>query len=61
MGMRWWEVDVQYLCIRALQCVGLAWDVVQPHRQVIEPPSEPQRRSVEAVSKTGEPAALVAG
>jgi len=33
MGMRWWEVDVQYLIIRALEMVGLAWDVVKPHRR----------------------------
>jgi stearoyl-CoA desaturase (delta-9 desaturase) len=40
-GMRWWEVDVQYLLIRALEGVGLAWDVVRPrHRPVLDQPQE---------------------
>jgi hypothetical protein len=30
-GHRWWELDVSYLTIRALESVGLAWDVVRPH------------------------------
>src|SRR5690606_22346993 len=29
-GHRWWELDVTYATIVALQLVGLAWDVVQP-------------------------------
>jgi stearoyl-CoA desaturase (delta-9 desaturase) len=29
-GHRWWEVDVTYATIAALQLVGLVWDVVQP-------------------------------
>jgi len=28
-GLRWWEVDISALVIRALQGTGLAWDVVQ--------------------------------
>ncbi len=28
-GMRWWEVDISALVIRALQGTGLAWDVVR--------------------------------
>jgi len=31
-GQRWWELDVSYLTIRALQRVGLATDVVKPRR-----------------------------
>lgn len=27
-GHRWWEVDLTYTFVRALQVVGLAWDVV---------------------------------
>jgi stearoyl-CoA desaturase (delta-9 desaturase) len=33
-GMRWWELDVSYLTIRALEWVGLARDVVRPRRGV---------------------------
>lgn len=29
-GHRWWELDVTWLTIRALEKVGLAWDVVRP-------------------------------
>jgi fatty-acid desaturase len=29
-GHRWWELDVSYLTIRALELVGLAHDVVRP-------------------------------
>ena len=34
-GMRWWEVDVSGLVIRAMRRVGLAWNVVRiaPERQ----------------------------
>jgi stearoyl-CoA desaturase (delta-9 desaturase) len=31
-GQRWWELDVSYLTIRALELVGLATDVVKPRR-----------------------------
>jgi fatty-acid desaturase len=31
--MRWWELDVSYLTIRAFEIVGLAWDVVRPRRK----------------------------
>ena len=32
-GRRWWELDVSYLTIRAMQLVGLASDVVMPRRR----------------------------
>jgi len=34
-GLRWWEIDTSSLVIRALERVGLAWDVVRidPSRQ----------------------------
>jgi stearoyl-CoA desaturase (delta-9 desaturase) len=31
-GQRWWELDVSYLTIRALELVGLAGEVVRPRR-----------------------------
>jgi stearoyl-CoA desaturase (delta-9 desaturase) len=31
-GRRWWELDVSYLTIRALERAGLAWDVVGRRR-----------------------------
>ena len=35
-GLRWWELDVSYLTIRALTLVGLATSVVLPRRQAKE-------------------------
>ena len=32
-GQRWWELDVSYLTIRALELAGLASDVVRPRGQ----------------------------
>jgi stearoyl-CoA desaturase (delta-9 desaturase) len=34
-GLRWWEIDVSSLVIRALRRTGLAWDVIEvsPERQ----------------------------
>ncbi len=34
-GLKWWEIDISGLMIRALQAVGLAWNVVRitPERQ----------------------------
>jgi len=29
-GHRWWEIDLTFTFVRALQVVGLAWDVVPP-------------------------------
>lgn len=34
-GMRWFELDVSYLTIRAWEMTGLAWDVVKPRRDQI--------------------------
>ncbi|HEX5103261.1 MAG TPA: fatty acid desaturase, partial [Pirellulaceae bacterium] len=32
-GHKWWEIDLTFLTIRALQAVGLAWDVVDYKRR----------------------------
>ena len=32
-GHKWWEIDLTFLAIRALQAVGLAWDVVDYKRR----------------------------
>jgi fatty-acid desaturase len=38
--MRWWELDVSYLTIRALALAGLAWDVVLPRPEHQGQPAE---------------------
>jgi fatty-acid desaturase len=40
-GQRWWELDVSYLTIRALEVVGLASDVVRRRRQAPDRADEP--------------------
>ena len=44
-GLRWWEIDLTALVIRAMRGLGLAWNVVQitPERQ-----AQKQRRAVAA-------------
>jgi stearoyl-CoA desaturase (delta-9 desaturase) len=34
-GFYWWEVDVTYYLLRALQAVGLIWDVRQPSARAL--------------------------
>jgi stearoyl-CoA desaturase (delta-9 desaturase) len=46
-GMRWWELDVSYLTIRALETAGLAWNVVKPRRELGDI-SETQNRDLAA-------------
>lgn len=29
-GFRWWEIDLNYLLLRGLACLGLVWDIRQP-------------------------------
>jgi stearoyl-CoA desaturase (delta-9 desaturase) len=31
-GLKWWQVDISYYCIRAMELVGLAWNVKVPTR-----------------------------
>ncbi len=35
-GLRWWEVDFSYYLIRAMEPVGLAWDVKTPPSDRLE-------------------------
>ncbi len=42
-GRRWWELDISYGTIRALELVGLASDVVRPRRsRELDTPESPQ-------------------
>jgi stearoyl-CoA desaturase (Delta-9 desaturase) len=35
-GMRWWEIDISAMVIRALAAVGLAWDVIHIDEERME-------------------------
>jgi len=43
-GLKWWQFDLSWIIIRAMQCVGLAWDVKTPSpdkvRQKYSQPAE---------------------
>src|SRR4029077_5362039 len=39
-GRRWWELDISYLSIRALELAGLASNVVKPGRQMVDDSDE---------------------
>ena len=49
-GLRWWEVDLGGLVIRAMKRLGLAWNVVliTPERQQQRLEEAPVRRAPEA-------------
>jgi stearoyl-CoA desaturase (delta-9 desaturase) len=34
-GFAWWELDVQWLVLRAFKAVGLIWDLREPSREVL--------------------------
>ena len=36
-GHQWWELDVTYLTIRALEAVGLATECLLPNRRLLDP------------------------
>jgi stearoyl-CoA desaturase (delta-9 desaturase) len=49
-GMRWWEVDISGITIRAMERLGLAWNVIviSPERQqqrLAEPPARQVRQA----------------
>jgi stearoyl-CoA desaturase (delta-9 desaturase) len=58
-GLRWWEVDVSGATIRALERMGLVWDVIRvsPERQrsraLAVQPAKPSGRSASAQSARG--------
>ncbi len=35
-GLLWWQFDLSWIVIRAMEKLGLAWDVVLPSRRVLE-------------------------
>ena len=35
-GFFWWEVDIAYYVLRAMEAVGLVWDVKRPPRHVLD-------------------------
>jgi len=34
-GFFWWEIDITYYVLRALQAIGVVWDIREPPRQVV--------------------------
>lgn len=46
-GLKWWEFDPTYLTIRAMELVGLAWDVKKPPARVLNEIGSPVARAAE--------------
>ena len=42
-GLRWWEIDISYWMIKAMQAVGLAWKVRVPEPAAIQAKRRPGR------------------
>jgi stearoyl-CoA desaturase (delta-9 desaturase) len=34
-GFFWWEIDITYYVLRALQALGVVWDIREPPRRVV--------------------------
>jgi len=45
-GFHWWQLDVTYYALRALQAVGLIWDIREPPKAVVEGTWRPNKRRV---------------
>ena len=39
-GWHWWQIDISYYVIKALQAVGLVWDVRTPPQHIVESEGE---------------------
>lgn len=48
-GLLWWEIDMVWMCLRALAHMGLVWDLVEASDEVINTPRTP---GVERTFKT---------
>jgi stearoyl-CoA desaturase (delta-9 desaturase) len=48
-GFFWWEIDITYYVLRALQALGVVWDIREPPRRVID--------ATIAAREAGQPAA----
>jgi len=44
-GFRWWEIDITYYALRALQAVGLVWEIREPPAHVIRPSEAEPRKA----------------
>jgi stearoyl-CoA desaturase (delta-9 desaturase) len=49
-GLRWWQLDLSYLVIRAMSMVGLVWCVRQPAPETINARRAPARSSLKPAS-----------
>jgi len=58
-GFYWWEIDITYYVIRALQAVGLVWNVKEPPARVfdrsVQLPNRSRRSDPEVVTGAVDP------
>ncbi len=52
-GFYWWEFDMTYYILRALQAVGLVWDIKEPPARVVRSGgAAPARRHSRALGES---------
>ena len=49
-GFYWWEIDVSYYVLKALELVGIVWDVQGVPRHVRDQQVAPERERVASLS-----------
>ncbi|HTQ05752.1 MAG TPA: acyl-CoA desaturase [Polyangiaceae bacterium] len=59
-GFYWWEFDVTYYILRALQAVGLVWDIKEPPARVFDPARQLPKRGTAGVASVASVAPVAA-
>ncbi len=51
-GFFWWEIDITYYVLLAMEKVGLVWDLRRPPEHVVHQQKHPVQRALEAFSES---------
>jgi stearoyl-CoA desaturase (delta-9 desaturase) len=45
-GFYWWEIDISHYILRALQALGLVWDLREPPERIYQEASENKKKGI---------------